>query len=354
MLKLKKLRAAFSAKNIDGVAFFDENDRGFFSGFWSSAGIFCVFKKSAFLFVDARYFAAARDFFQNSEIKVLKFFSEKSDFQIFFADQKIQKLGVDFSKISVAHFQKIKKLFGVKIVNFSAEKIRAEKSKAEIAATKKACEIADAALLQSLKLLKVGISEREFAFLLEKIGRENGADGVSFPPIVAFGKNSARPHHEPTDEKLKSETPILIDWGFQKNHFCSDETRNFWFGKKPSKKWLEFFEKISAAQKIGISKMKIGENISAPQKVAEKYLNAKIPHSFGHGVGVEVHEFPTISPKTRGKFGENFLVTAEPGLYFDGEFGIRVEDLLVISKSGAQNLTNFPKDLSSAILKDFF
>lgn len=347
---ISALRAEFLRKNLDGIFVLDEHERGFFSGFWSSSGFFFVLRDSVHFFTDARYLAAARDFFQNSEVQVSDFL-KKDEWQDFFVKNGVSKLGTDFSKISTAQFRRFKKAFGISFSSFSAEKIRAQKSELHISAAEKAAHIADKALKKSLLFLKIGISEKEFAWILEKIGREElGAERVSFPATVAFGAHSAVPHHAPTDAKLTAEMPILIDWGFEKNRLCSDCTRNFWFGKNPSHKWTEIFQKVLAAQTAGIAKMRIGKRISEVQNIAEKVLGQKIPHSFGHGVGVEAHEFPTISPKQKGIFAENMLVTAEPGLYCDGEFGIRIEDLLVIEKNGARSLTHFPKGISGSIL----
>ncbi len=335
---------------MDGIFFLDEHERGFFSEFWSSSGFFFVFQDSAYFLTDARYLSAARQFFQNSEIKVLDFLKPE-EWDDFFKKNGISRLGMDFSKISAERLRNIRRHFGIKISPFSAHHFRAYKTAEQIFFAETAAKIADSALEKTLSFLQVGVSEKEIAWILEKIGREEfGAEKNAFDPIVAFGKNSAIPHHVPTDQKLDLETPILIDWGFQKNHLCSDCTRNFWFGKNPSSKWISVFEWVSAAQAGGIEKMKIGKRISEVQKTAEIILGEKIPHSFGHGVGVEVHEFPMISQKQKGVFRKNMLVTAEPGWYTEGEFGIRIEDLLVIEKAGARRLTHFSRDLEQAIL----
>jgi Xaa-Pro aminopeptidase len=293
--------------------------------------------------------------FFHSEIRVLPYPKTKKEWELFFLDRKVQVIGIEFSRVSTKTFFDWKNAFSGECIDVSTDidRIRSQKHEAEIAAAQKASSLLDEAMKRSLPFLQSGVSEKEFAWILEKAGRELGAEKISFEPIVAFGEHSAIPHHSPTEKELKKEMPILIDWGFVSGGFCSDCTRCFWYGENPDPKWIDAYQRVSASQQKGMDIMTPNKEISAVQKAAEEVLGENIPHSFGHGVGLEVHEYPTISPKSKGVFWKNMIVTAEPGMYFSGKFGIRIEDMGVIESSGFLSLTGFPKGLEHAILSDF-
>lgn len=335
------------------MLFSDSFSVRFFSGFWSSNGLFCVSPKNLIFATDSRYLDAARTFFSETDVCVVPYPKTKEEWKGFFEKLGSQTVGIEFSRIPAKTYFYWKDLCSgeLKDISETINQIRSQKTDEEVAAAQKASSIADAALKKSLPFLTLGVSEKEFAWVLEKAGRELGAEKTSFDAIVAFGEHSAIPHHSPTEKKLQKEMPILIDWGFISGGFCSDCTRCFWYGENPDLEWLDVYQKVSAAQKKGIEHMAPKKEIVTIQKEAEKNLGEKIPHSFGHGVGLEVHEYPTISPKSKGMFFEKMIVTAEPGMYKNGKFGIRIEDMGIIKSSGFKSLTNFPKGLEYAIIK---
>ena len=352
MNHIPSLRKILLDHELNALLLFRPEDIFFFTGFSSSHAIFLVTETKAFFFTDNRYLEAARLFFssQNST----KTFSERGEKEmtvqnitevskVFFEKEKLQRIGVDFHQISYAQMEQWSEKWEVELSDVSVKVLRSQKTKENISCLQKAASIADEALIAVLPLLQVGISEKEFAWELEKAGRERGAEKVSFDAIVAFGEHSAIPHHHPTEKKLQKNTPLLIDWGFMYKGFCSDCTRCFFLGN-PDKEWLKTYDRVWEAQKKGMEKMRPKKEISEVQKVAEDFLTEKIMHSFGHGVGVEVHEYPGVSPKTKGEFIANQVVTAEPGLYYSGKFGIRIEDMVHIGKTRNTLLTQVPKE----------
>ena len=173
------------------------------------------------------------------------------------------------------------------------------------------------------------------AFELEIALRARGKFELAFDPIVAFGANSAVPHHQPSKKNLQKNENILVDCGAKFSGFCSDLTRNFFFGS-PSREFLHKFENLKNAQNLTIKKFVAGAKISAIEKFCREKIGPDkkfFSHSLGHGVGLEIHERPVISQKSREKLRKNQIVTCEPGVYFPEKFGIRIEDLLQIREN---------------------
>ncbi len=256
--------------------------------------------------------------------------------------------------------------------------VRAIKTKKEIANIVKAQRISERVLGDVLKKLKSGITEIEIANFIKKSFMGYGAPILSFPPIVAFGKNTANIHHEPGKTKLKTPSPgegaqtIMLDFGCTVNHYCSDMTRTYFWGK-PNKRQEKIYLAVLEAQKRAMDKIKKGERrAKIIDKTAREYLRSKVspgkrphfnapltrsgffrafPHGLGHGVGTVIHEWPNFKPKSEDILKSGMVMTLEPGLYFKNFGGVRIEDMILITKNGYKNLTNVPKDLKNAVLK---
>jgi Xaa-Pro aminopeptidase len=348
--KISHIQELLSKKSMDVVMLSESFSVLSFTGFFSSNALLFIFPKHTFFFTDARYLLAAKEYFQETNIEVRNIVEQKN-WKEFFQKQGGKKIGIEMDLVRVSQLERWKEDFFSSFVDVSSEikRIRSQKTQEEIRKGKKAAGIADMALQKVIKSLTQGVSEKEFSWELEKCGRELGAEKVSFDPVVAFGRNSAVPHHRADETKLKRNQPILIDWGFIVDGFCSDCTRCFFYGI-PSSEWVETYKKVLESQKKGIQRIASGKSIASVQEVADSVLPQKIPHSFGHGVGREVHEYPTISQKTTETFLQNMIVTAEPGIYFSEKFGIRIEDMGVVTDKGFESFTLFPKTLELALL----
>jgi Xaa-Pro aminopeptidase len=196
-------------------------------------------------------------------------------------------------------------------------------------------------------ILTAGVTEKEVAFQLEMKLRDFGKYKLSFPVIVAFGENSAVPHHKPGNRQLKFRENILIDCGVKFENYCSDMTRNFFLGS-PSSDYLEKFEILLNAQEKTLQKFQIGQKLLAAQEFCKQELGnfaGFFTHSLGHGVGLDIHELPSFSEKEQAIFTTGQVVTCEPGIYFPAKFGIRIEDQVLITKDGPEILTKTPKEL---------
>lgn len=233
--------------------------------------------------------------------------------------------------------------------------IRAIKTKKELDSIIKAQRISERVLSDVLNQLRIGITEIEIANFIKKTFIKYKAPILSFPPIVAFGKNTANIHHIPGKSKLKKGDFVMFDFGCTVNHYCSDMTRTYIYGH-PSKRQEKVYEAVLKAQIIAIDKISKGEKRAGIiDKLARGFLNKKFSpknfnHGLGHGVGTVIHEWPNFKPGSADILPVGCVMTVEPGLYFKGFGGVRIEDMVLISKNGCKNLTNVPKDLSFIIL----
>jgi Xaa-Pro aminopeptidase len=259
-----------------------------------------------------------------------------------------QKIGVNKNQLSVSNLEKLKKSFPqARFVDVSKKirQLRMQKTTHEIRQIAKACQITDNALAALIKEFPQGNlrTEQDVAFYLEKKIKEEGA-GLAFPTIVASGKNGSVPHHVTSNAKLGSGF-LQLDFGARYNNYCADMSRVLYLGK-PTQKELEFYGVLQRAQQEGVDQIKENRTFSRLDKAARQKLgkySSYFIHSLGHGIGVEVHEGPTFSEKGQ-KVMQNQVFTIEPGIYFPGKFGLRIEDTVVF-EGQTKVLTKSSKEL---------
>jgi len=226
------------------------------------------------------------------------------------------------------------------------EKQRQIKDEEEISYAKKACEITDKCFLHLLEYIKIGMTEKEVAYEIEKYFKENGADGTSFETIVASGKNSSVPHAVPTDKKIEKEDVIVIDMGCKYKGYCSDMTRTIFAGNIPEYV-KDVYDLVLKNQELALSEIKEGASVKIISKMVEcnfKLYDYELVHALGHGVGLEIHENPILSPRSEKNLKAGMIITDEPGIYLPGKFGIRIEDTLLVTEDGYELLTNSNKN----------
>lgn len=268
--------------------------------------------------------------------------------------KQIKRLGFEENNLTVSEHKLIKKYFKTK--HFSIGQTRSIKTPDEIKKIEKACQIGDLAFGHILKKIKLGVNEKEIAWELEKFIKEQGAQ-FSFPAIVAYGANSSIPHHQTGDKRLTiNDKLILLDFGVKFDDYCSDMTRTIFFGK-PSEKQKEIYKTVLEAQQKAIDfindAFKKKKKILAKDvdKVAREYIVSKgfptIPHSLGHGIGLEVHEHPHLSPKSKEELKKGMVFSIEPGIYLPDFGGVRIEDLFVYDSAKLRQITTSPKNLFS-------
>ena len=230
----------------------------------------------------------------------------------------------------------------------TVERLRRVKDEGELAAISAASALADEVWTWSLERGLGGRSEREVARAAEARIRELDAE-PSFPTIVATGPNGALPHAEPGERQIGSGELVVFDMGAKLDDYCSDGTRTFAVGE-PGEEAQAVYETVRAAQAAALDAVAAGVGGEELDRVAREVVAAaghgdRFGHGLGHGVGLEVHEAPRVSPRSDDELASGEVVTIEPGLYLPGKLGVRIEDLVVVGEGGCRNLSGLPKEL---------
>jgi Xaa-Pro aminopeptidase len=229
------------------------------------------------------------------------------------------------------------------------EELRAIKDAGELAAIRAASQLADAALTEVLSRGLAGRTERDVALDLEFTMRRAGAEGPSFPSIIASGAHSALPHAQPRDVEIPVGTLVTIDWGARLDGYASDCTRTYATGELDPRD-REIYDLVLEAQETSLAAVRAGAGGRDVDAVARAIITAAghgehFGHGLGHGVGAEVHEGPRLSQRSQATLEVGNVVTVEPGVYVPGAVGVRIEDLAVVTEDGAEILTGLPKHL---------
>ncbi len=265
-----------------------------------------------------------------------------------------QRLGFEAAHVSVSNHERLRELLPDQIELVATtdlvEGLRAVKEPGEVAAIKAAAALADEAFEQLVAGGLVGQNERELAMKLELEMHRRGAEHPSFSPIVAAGPHGALPHASPSDSVIRSGELVVIDWGAQLDGYCSDCTRTLAAGGVNSKA-VEVYQLVLDAQMAGVEDVRAGATGRELDSVARAAIQAAghgehFGHGLGHGVGLEVHEAPRLAQSSEAVLAAGNVVTVEPGIYLPGEFGVRIEDLVVVTDDGCEILTSISKELT--------
>ncbi len=264
-----------------------------------------------------------------------------------------KRIGVEGFTMRVRESQTIQQVAaGCQIIDADAVLVdlRIIKSPEAIDNMRAAVEISEQALGTLLERIEVGMTERQIARMLSELQSELGGEGDAFGPIVLVGARSALPHGEPGDTPLQHGDPLLIDFGTRHNGYVSDITRTFFVGE-PSAQMRAVYEAVLAANETGRHAARPGTSgedidITTAQVLKDAGFADYIKHRTGHGLGIDVHEHPNITVGDTRPLEPGMAFTIEPGLYLEGELGVRIEDNVVITEDGAESLTSFPRELT--------
>ena len=231
---------------------------------------------------------------------------------------------------------------------YMIEKQRMIKDEEEIKNIQKACNITDECFNYLLEYIKPGLTEKQIAKEIEEYYNQK-ADGIAFEIIVASGENTSKPHATPTDKKIEKEDIITIDMGCKVNGYCSDMTRTFFY-KKVSDEHKRVYETVLKAQKAAESMIKPGVRFCDIDKTARDIIEQagygdKFTHRLGHSIGIECHEYGDVSSVNENTVEEGMIFSIEPGIYIDGDVGVRIEDLVLITQDGVEILNHYSKEL---------
>ena len=338
---------------VDGVLIVSETNRRYFTSFNSSDGVLLATKNGSVFLTDSRYIEEAQNVVKCCEVAELRKISEQlPELCKAFG---VRKLMVEAERLTVAQLGSYRKLLrGVSLTTKGTDTLidsfRMVKSKEELENVIAAQRIAEKAYDHILGFIREGVTEREVALELDFFMLRNGAEAVSFGTIAISGANTSKPHGVPTDKKICSGDFVTLDYGAVVNGYHSDMTRTIAVGEV-SDEQVNVYNTVLEAQLRALSFLKEGVKCSDADAAARDYINEKgygeyFRHSTGHGVGLEIHEKPNLSPKSNNLLRCGNIVTVEPGIYVPGKFGVRIEDMAIITKNGCENLTKIPKKLA--------
>ncbi|MCL2354964.1 MAG: Xaa-Pro peptidase family protein [Oscillospiraceae bacterium] len=346
--RIRFLREKLRGRKIEGMIVSNPANIKYLTGIGSAEGVLLITRKENIYLTHTMFIEDVHSVLTiNDEVIVMDYKDiTKEEYENFFLF--CENVGFEENHITYENYKRIKQKY--KAHNLvETEKIienqRIIKSDEEIEYIKKASEITDKCFAHLLKYIKKDMTEREVALEIERFFKTNEADGTAFSPIVAFGENTSKPHHVPTNKKVQTADPILIDMGCSYKGYCSDMTRTIFMGCileeiKP------VYDLVRKTQTMAIQDAKENNNIKAIVKSAEnsiEFNKYRTMHTLGHGVGLETHELPILRPTNENLLKENMIITIEPGVYLPGKYGIRIEDTVLITKTGNKELTTSGK-----------
>ncbi len=356
--RLQFVRQELERRTLDAFLVSKTENRFYLSG-WpgdSESGFLLFTADKNYLFTDSRYSEQAFSLTHN--YKIVDF---KTNFPTAFAELVaslgLNRVGYESHDLSVFNFTRIRKIAKIRLVPLAhlLEERRAFKDELEISKIKKAVHNDTLAFKYILNFLKPGMTEAEVAWELEKKLKELGAERMGWQPfIVAAGVNSSMPHYGNSRKvKIKRGDTLQLDFAGVYEGYHSDTSRVIFVGK-PTQEQIEVYTLVLDAQRLGESLVKPGKSGAAIDRQVREFLKGKtkfyFKHGLGHGVGLEIHELPHVSPTGAQKLESGNCLTVEPGIYRPGWGGMRVEDVVVVTESGCDVLTKAPKDLKDVTL----
>ncbi|MDR0645426.1 MAG: aminopeptidase P family protein [Elusimicrobiota bacterium] len=343
--KLSALKTLLKKNKLDGLIISDVKDLKYILGknifFFQNEGILLAYDKGLYLAARSLYKIPLSS--EYPEIKIEGFDYCRENKIIETAKKlKLKNVAFDFNK-EMYYSGKAYIKAGFKEFASLIASLRVSKTETELEIMRRSAKIVYGALPYIKKLLKIGVTEKEIAAKLDDYMMSKGASGTSFTTLVSFGPNGANPHHMPGDFKLKNNMPIMLDFGCVYQNYCSDITRTFWYGNKPSAEFKKIFDIVKTAHDKAAKEAKYGMTGAQIDAIARSQIEAAgygkyFTHRTGHGIGIEAHEEADISRLNKNKIGLNYCFSIEPGIYLEGKFGVRYEDCFYMTKNGTKIL----------------
>jgi Xaa-Pro aminopeptidase len=345
-----QIQTIVSEHALEGILFFSPENIRYLTGFSGSEGYLLTGTDENLLLVDSRYITQAQDETKNCRVILLDEGIKGVAAQI--AARGWRRLGFEAQGISVALFEKLQEnLQETELVSIKDEvaRLRGLKGDNEISLIQQAVQIAEEAWKNVVGMVKSGTREDELALELEYCMKKGGAEGVAFDIIVAAGPRTALPHAQPTIRPIEEGDVVLFDFGARYRGYCCDESCTVVAGQATEEQ-KRIYTIVKDAHDKAIEQVKPGVKLAAIDAAARNHINQAghgehFGHGTGHGVGLAVHEWPTVGKDSRDVAEEGMVFTIEPGIYIPGWGGIRIEDMVLVTTDGCEVLTKIPKDL---------
>ncbi len=349
MEKLNKLRGIMRERSLDAIVVYNEINQRYLSNFPFTDGYLFITENEAYLVTDLRYYEDALRFAASYNVIVPQ---NGVDFiKDTISTHNVKRVGLEGGFVSYSRYTKlIERYSGVEFVDIGdiIEELRRSKTLEEINKIQMAQNITDAAFRHLLSVIKADMTELEVAAELEYAMKKGGAELCAFETIAISGSSTSVPHGHPRNVKLERGF-LTLDFGARLDGYCSDMTRTIVIGRADPE-MRKLYNTVLEAQTAAIDYLASGgRDCALADKSARDIINVDyngaFGHSLGHGVGLEVHERPSLSPRSKGNLNVGDVVTVEPGIYLQGKYGSRIEDMIAVSEQGIINLTHSTKDL---------
>ena len=354
MNHFEKIQAKLAAHHLDAMLLTCEANRFYASGFHSTGtdGAALITADGVWYFTDSRYIEAATAQITGAVIELIdRQHSYISRINAVIDRCGLKTVGFEDMYMTVAEYNRYREALHAELVPASGllTALRMVKDRGELEAMMAAQRIAEAALTEILNDVRPGVTEKEIAAKLQYLMLRAGASDMSFDPIAVSGPNSSMPHGVPGLRTMQAGDFVTMDFGCVYNGYCSDMTRTVAIGYA-TEEMQRVYHTVLAAQEAGIAAACAGVtgaevDAAARNVIAAAGYGAYFGHGFGHGIGVEIHELPNASPTYDKPLPSGAVISAEPGIYLPGKFGVRIEDLVMLTETGCENLTNAAKDL---------
>ncbi len=351
-MKRKELQELLLEAPYDALVLTSEVNRRYATGFHSTAGAVYLSAKQAVFYTDFRYVEAARAAvtdFEVREIGVGRSYTAAINELI--EQDDVRTVALEDETLTHAEYTRWATALHATVMRLedSVARLRVTKEDDEVGKIVAAQRIAEQALEEVMNDIRVGVTEKEIAARLTYLMLHYGAENMSFDPIVVSGANSSKPHGVPTEKQIEAGDFVTMDFGCIVDGYCSDMTRTVAVGHV-TEEMQRVYDIVLDAQLAGIACCKAGVSGREVDGAARRVIEAAgygdaFGHGFGHGVGLEIHEAPTASSRSEALLPAGSILTAEPGIYLPGKFGVRTEDMLYVIEDGCINLTEAPKTL---------
>lgn len=350
MSKISKLQKNIP-DGLDGILISSEISQRYLTGFNYTDGYVVVTREKAFMLADFRYIEAAKKF-ESDELQIVMLKSAVIDLTRIFHENSLKNVGYEDNIVVCSKYAKMCKDFS-EVVEFYPigellDSMREVKDEIEVEKITRAQRIAEAGFEHMLNFIKPDMTEREVALELEFFMRKNGAEASAFDVIAVSGTASSMPHGVPRDVKLEKGF-LTLDFGAVVDGYLSDMTRTIVIGKADDE-MKRVYNTVLEAQLAALDYVSAGKSGYDCDKVARDIIDKAgfgecFGHGLGHGVGMYIHEAPRVSPVNKNNLNVGNIVTVEPGIYLEGKYGVRIEDMVYLTETGCINLTKSPKEL---------
>ena len=345
------LRALLSEQRLDALLVTRPANLRYFSGFTGTDGALLVTAQETIFLTDSRYTMQASEEVTADQRR--EYAVQAEGIVAALGDCRAGKIGYEAEDLTCAALERLRLRSGQRMEWFGLDRpmlaLRGIKDNNEIVALERAAHLAAAAFEEIVPLLRPGLAEREIALALEFAMRRLGGDEKSFDLIVASGERGALPHGAASDRLLRAGEFVTIDFGLRLHGYCSDETVTLALGEIDAES-ERIYTAVYKAQQHALAAIRPGVPLKeidavARNAIAEAGYGPFFGHGLGHGVGLEVHEYPTLSPRSVDTAQVGMVFTVEPGIYLPGKGGVRLEDMVVVTPDGCRKLTRIPKEL---------